>query len=257
MIKDLLEIELNDTKEIIKYIKNNKSKFINILKDDNAFIDMITDMIQNKEYEKFIKNDSDEEPESEPEPEPQKTGVPEEYFKLKTGEIVYSITSSAGVKLFNSENDIYVGEKIGDYLEGDGQAKVKCFPYDIKQNKLIRSKSEEEILLTGNPVPSASDDDEKKEEKEDTEEEKEEEKEDTEEEEEEEKEEEKEDTEEEEEKEEEIDMTKIKKMQYKKKDYFRIKDQDPAFIYENNNGLIGKKIGKIIMVGTRKKVEFF
>ena len=55
----------------------------------------------------------------------------------------------------------------------------------------------------------------------------------------------------------EIDMTKIKKMQYKKKNYFRIKEQDPAFIYENNDGLIGKKIGKIIMVGSKKKVEFF
>lgn len=406
MITDLLEIDINgenNTEQIIKFITNNKGKFIGLLVEDKAFLDMITDMIKNKEYEKFVKQDSDDEPEPEPEPE-SKTGVPEEYFKLETGQIVYSITSCTGdIKLFNSENDHYIGVKIGEYLEGDGQAKVKCFPYDIKQNKLTRSKSEEEILLTGDPVPSASDEeeDERKEEEKkeiivftdgacsnngkpnakagigiyfeknykpnvskrikgiqtnniaelkaiievfnlceeeikngetikiysdsqiaigwctttgskyekqnwkkkkgdiphleyvkqgyelfkkyknvsiehieahsfntdnlsvgnneadklateslnlELEEEKKEEDEQT-------------DTEssetEDSEEEEEIDMTKIKKMQYKKKDYFRIKDQDPAFIYENNNGTIGKKLGKIVMVGSKKKVEFF
>ena len=245
MITDLLEINgENNTEEIIKYITNNKNKFIDLLVDDKAFLDMITDMIKNKEYEKFMKSDSEPEDESEPEPEPEsKTGVPEEYFKLKTGQIVYSITSCTGdIKLFNSENNNYIGVKIGDYLEGDGQAKVKCFPYDIKENKLIRSESEEETLLTGDQVISASDEEEQKEES--VEEQKEES-------------DEKKKEESDEESEEEIDMTKIKKMQYKKKDYFRIKDQDPPFIYENNGGLIGKKIGKIIMVGTRKKVEFF
>ncbi len=52
-------------------------------------------------------------------------------------------------------------------------------------------------------------------------------------------------------------MTKIKSFQYKKVKYFKIKDQEPPFIYENNDGIIGKKIGKIIIVGSKKKVEFF
>ena len=54
-----------------------------------------------------------------------------------------------------------------------------------------------------------------------------------------------------------IDMTKIKSFQYKKVKYFKIKDQEPPFIYENNDGIIGKKIGKIVSVGSKKKVEFF
>ena len=52
-------------------------------------------------------------------------------------------------------------------------------------------------------------------------------------------------------------MTKIKSFQYKKVKYFKIKDQDPQFIYENNDEIIGKKIGKIINVGSKKKIKFF
>ena len=230
----------DNTEQIIKYITNNKDKFYNYLIEDDALLNMIYDMIQNKEYEKFT-NTSEPEPESEPESEP---GVPEEYFKLETGGIVYSITTPTGVKLFNNVNDNYTGEKIGDYLESSEQAKVKLVSCEKPKYKTLKEAREALGVSSLGEKEENENENEEEDENENEEEDKEEDKED-------------EDSEDESEEEEEIDMTKIKKMQYKKKDYFRIKDQDPAFIYENNSGLIGKKIGKIIMVGSKKKVEFF
>jgi hypothetical protein len=95
-------------------------------------------------YEKEVSQETEskvKEPEPEPESEP-KTSVPEEYFKLETGQILYSITSSIDTKLFNNVNDNYVGEKIGNYLEGNGQAKIKLVSCEKPMYKTLKEARE-------------------------------------------------------------------------------------------------------------------
>ncbi len=54
MFKNLLRIETtSSTNEVIQYIEDNKLNLLNILVNDIALLDMITDMIDNKEYNKF------------------------------------------------------------------------------------------------------------------------------------------------------------------------------------------------------------
>ena len=54
MMNDLLGIETTSSvEELIQYIEGNQLKLLNVLVNDMALLDMITDMINNKEYDKF------------------------------------------------------------------------------------------------------------------------------------------------------------------------------------------------------------
>ena len=54
MMNDLLEIETTSSvDEVIQYIEGNQLNLLNVLVNDMALLDMITDMINNKEYDKF------------------------------------------------------------------------------------------------------------------------------------------------------------------------------------------------------------
>tara|TARA_Y100001938_G_C8026774_1_gene398453 strand:- start:103 stop:627 length:525 start_codon:yes stop_codon:yes gene_type:complete len=60
MMNDLLRLETTSSvDEVIQYIEGNQLNLLNVLVNDMALLDMITDMINNKEYNKF----------NEPEPE--------------------------------------------------------------------------------------------------------------------------------------------------------------------------------------------
>ena len=54
MMNDLLGIETTSSvDEVIQYIEGNQLNLLNVLVNDMALLDMITDMINNKEYDKF------------------------------------------------------------------------------------------------------------------------------------------------------------------------------------------------------------
>ena len=98
----------------IDSIEDNLEKIYEYLETDETLNNTITDMIKNKEHyvSKNFKPD----------------------FKLETGELVYTIkTETDDIKVYNIENNKYIGEKIDEYLESDGQAKVKCLPYSTEE----------------------------------------------------------------------------------------------------------------------------
>tara|TARA_Y100001980_G_C14555058_1_gene342823 strand:- start:2329 stop:4356 length:2028 start_codon:yes stop_codon:yes gene_type:complete len=428
IIEDVNKMSIDDKPNelinSIKFIKLNEDKFLQLIDNDKSLINTIKDQVQidsivdnlEKVYEYLETDESLNNTISDmiknKENYVSKNFKPD--FKLETGELVYTIkTETDDIKVYNIENNKYIGEKIDEYLESDGHAKVKCLPYNsenkeniivftdgacinngkpdakaglgvyfgendkrnvskritgkqtnntaelsgvievftilkdeiknnnnikiytdssyvikccgnygekcekkewknkngyipnyelvksiyelFKQNKCVTIEhikahtGKQDYLSKGNEGADllanksiedtfTEEDSEETDEKKDEEEEEEEDEEEKEEDEEEEKEEEEKEEEEKEEddrsmeveekKEEKdssdesddedgIDMTKIKSFQYKKVKYFKIKDQVPPFIYENNDGIIGKKIGKIVSVGSKKKVEFF
>ena len=418
IIEDVNKMSIDDDRTNnlinIKFIKKNQDKFLQLIDNDESLINTIKDQLQIDSIEDNLEkvyeyletdetlNNTISDMIKNKEHYVSKNFKPD--FKLETGELVYTIkTETDDIKVYNIENNKYIGEKIDEYLEYDGQAKIKCLSYSkenseeniivftdgacsnngkpdakagigiyfgendnrntskrisgkqtnntaelsavievftilkdeiknnnnikiytdstyvikccgsygekcekkewknkkgyisnhelvksiyelFKQNKCVTiehikahtgnqdylSKGNEEADTLANKSindilneEDSEESDEKKEEEEEEESEEKKEEEESEKEESEKEESGKEEEESEEEEEEgeeedrEIDMTKIKSFQYKKVKYFKIKDQDPQFIYENNDEIIGKKIGKIINVGSKKKIKFF
>jgi hypothetical protein len=111
---------------------------------DAKIKDKINTIIKKGELLNYRNFKIESEPESEPEPEPEpEQNIPEEYFKLETQQIVYSIMSPTGdIKIFNYVNDNYIGKKIGDYLELDGQEKIKLVSCEKPKYKTLKEARE-------------------------------------------------------------------------------------------------------------------